>query len=311
MNSFRIRLRPLDIALLGYIAAQISIILLFGTDRPGWSFTILFYLAAAGMAVIISAYPFSEAGSFWRALRLTYPVFLFTFLYQAAGIQIFTIFKIPFDAQMVTLENTILGADPAFMLQRYMAVWINESINFFYVSYYLTVPAAALILLARGRWISLEKFTLSASLAFYASYLIFIIYPVVGPRFFLSDYYYLPIIGPFFTPLAEKIVGYGGFYGGAMPSSHCAVAFVAIASLFAEFKKIRFFLFVYLALLCFSTVYGRYHYVSDVLAGLFVGWLALIISGRWLNRFLERINDKMSEEQATKSEPVGILDKRN
>ncbi len=69
---------------------------------------------------------------------------------------------------------------------------------------------------------------LTTCLTFFISYVIFLIYPVVGPRIYLDDIFYLPLVGPYFTPLAQKIVTKGGLFGGAMPSSHCAVALVAV-----------------------------------------------------------------------------------
>jgi len=311
MDNLKKKFRPPDIALLIYILTQFLFISLFMTGKPGWYFFLMFYAAAAAIAVIFALFPLREAGIFWRALRMTYPFFLIIFFYEAVGPQVSMIFKQPFDGRIVALENMIFGADPAFAIQRYMEIWLNELMSFAYISYYFIIPAAAIILIVKKRWISLERLTLAISIAFYLSYLMFIIFPVVGPRFYLADHYYLPLIGPVFASLAKVIVDYGGFYGGAMPSSHCAVTLVAVGILSREIRKLRLILIAFLALLCASTVYGRYHYLSDVVMGLAVGWLALKLSKAWLNGYLSGINGKTGEQSFFDHEAVEIAQEQD
>ena len=293
-NNSGIRFRPLDIATLAYIATELIIILIFMLGKQGWFYFLLFYITAAGIVILIVVFDPTVSGLFWRTLRLIYPLFLFTFFYEAVGGQIFLIFDQPFDGQVVALEKAIFGADPAFTMQRYLEVWLNELMNASYISYYFMLPGTAIILLVKKRWDGLERLIFTSAVVFYVCYLIFIFYPVTGPRFFLSDQYYLPIIGPFFTPLAQRILDGGGLYGAAMPSSHCAVALVSMWILAREVPRAAIPSFVLLLLLCASTVYGRYHYISDVLAGLLVGALLLRLAGSWQRKFKAGINEPAS-----------------
>jgi len=66
-----------------------------------------------------------------------------------------------------------------------------------------------------------------------------------------------------------------------MPSSHCAVALVAIWFLVKEFKHLKIPGYFTLVMLCISTIYGRYHYLSDVVVGLFLGFLCIWLTARW------------------------------
>ena len=289
-----IRFRPLDIATLAYIATELIIILTLMLGKQGWFYFLLFYITAAGIVILIVVFDPAVSGLFWRALRLIYPLFLFTFFYEAVGPQVFLIFDQPFDGQVVTLEKAIFGADPAFTMQRYLEVWLNELMNAGYISYYFMLPVSAIILLVKKRWDGLERLVFTSAVVFYVCYLIFIFYPVTGPRFFLNDQYYLPIIGPFFTPLAQRILDWAGLYGGAMPSSHCAVALVSLWILAGEVPRTAIPSLVLLSLLCASTVYGRYHYISDVFAGLLIGALLIRVAGSWQRKFKAGINEPAS-----------------
>ena len=294
INNSAIRFRPLDIATLAYIAIEFAIVLIFMVGRPGWAYLLLFYLVAAGIVILIVMFDLTVSGLFWRALRLVYPLFLFPFLYEAVGPQIFLVFDHPFDPHVIALEKMVFGIDPAFALQQYMEIWLNELMNAGYISYYFMLPVSAIILLFKKRWDALERLVLTGAITFYVCYLIFIFYPVIGPRFFLSEHYYLPIIGPFFTPLTQRILAGGGLYGAAMPSSHCAVALVALWILVREVPKTAIPSFILLSLLCAGTVYGRYHYISDVVAGLLMGAVMLRLAGSWQRKFNARTKELTS-----------------
>lgn len=283
--SSEVRPRPIDIATATYILMEIILLLIFFTGKQGWQFLLFFYLAALGVVALMVVLNLEAAGPFWRIIRIIYPVLLFTLFYEAVGPQIFMIIRHPLDSHVVGLERMVFGADPAFAVQPYLEVWLNELMSFGYASYYLMLPGVVVILLIKKRYRSLERMVLAGAVTFYICYLIFIFFPVVGPRFYLDDFYYLPLIGPFFTPLTQRILAAGGLFGGAMPSSHCAVALVVLWTLAREVRKAAIPAVLLLVLLCAGTVYGRCHYVSDVVAGLLLGALVFRITGFWQNNF--------------------------
>ena len=69
--------------------------------------------------------------------------------------------------------------------------------------------------------------------------------------------------------------------GAALPSSHVAVALCTVFFSFRYLRRIRYAHLAVAGLLCLSTVYCRYHYVVDVLAGL-VTVAVLVPLGNWL-----------------------------
>ena len=69
--------------------------------------------------------------------------------------------------------------------------------------------------------------------------------------------------------------------GAAFPSSHVAVAFCTVYFSFLYLRPIRYFHLLVAILLSLATVYCRYHYVIDVLAGALTA-LLLAPLGNWL-----------------------------
>jgi membrane-associated phospholipid phosphatase len=69
--------------------------------------------------------------------------------------------------------------------------------------------------------------------------------------------------------------------GAAFPSSHVAIAIATVFFSFRYLRPIRWPHLVVAALLCLSTIYCRYHYVVDTVAGVLTA-AALIPLGNWL-----------------------------
>jgi membrane-associated phospholipid phosphatase len=69
--------------------------------------------------------------------------------------------------------------------------------------------------------------------------------------------------------------------GSAMPSSHVAVAWCTVYFSFRYLRAIRYLHLVLACLLTLATIYCRYHYCVDVMAGLLTCALLLPL-GNWL-----------------------------
>jgi membrane-associated phospholipid phosphatase len=80
------------------------------------------------------------------------------------------------------------------------------------------------------------------------------------------------------------LLGVGGIHTSVFPSGHVAAAFSAAGGMWLflpEHKWVGRFLAVLAVLIAIATVYGRYHYLADSLAGLLIaGAVFLIARGR-------------------------------
>jgi len=169
---------------------------------------------------------------------------------------------------------------------------------FSYFSYYLMIAGVGLALFLRKRQ-EFHHYVSVVSFVFYACYLTYIFVPVIGPRIGQRDM--VPMDLPPEVPahaewvVPESVQG-GVFYrvmvfiyhhfetpGAALPSSHVAIALVTVYFSFLYLRKIRWLHLAVAILLCCSTVYGRYHYVVDVAAGVLTTALLLPL-GNWLYR---------------------------
>jgi len=183
---------------------------------------------------------------------------------------------------------------------------LSEVLYASYFSYYLMIGGVGLTLLLRDRR-QFAHFISVVSLVFYVCFLIFIFTPVAGPRILcpgIAGVQLPPDVIPATPPVTPESVGAGVFFrimawiyehfetpGGAFPSSHVAVAICTVYFSFLYLRPIRWAHLAVAFLLCLSTVYCRYHYVVDVVAGAMTAAL-LIPLGNWLFFKFQPANSK-------------------
>jgi membrane-associated phospholipid phosphatase len=275
-----------DYATQGYIAFVALLVLCFhGARVPNWPWLLFLHgLAFAlihGLILFAGRFPASRLLDF---LRHYYPVPLFIGLYRETELlnQMFQAGYL--DAHFLRLELHLFGMQPGLeLMHRFPARWLAELLYAAYFSYYLMIAGVGLALLLRDRR-QFAHFISVVSFMFYVCYANYIFLPVVGPRIVyrgLVDVTLPPEILPnipFDPPesvqsaLLFRVMGwiYDHFEaaGAAFPSSHVAVALGTLYFSFRYLRPIRHVHLIATILLCVSTVYGRYHYVVDVVAGI-------------------------------------------
>jgi len=184
------------------------------------------------------------------------------------------------DSTLQRLELAIFGASPA-------AVWagkapwmaLSELFHFGYVAYYPLIYVPPLVAYLRRQDEVFDRTAAALMAVFGVCFVIFAVYPVVGPRYLWPAPRGIPD-GPL-RRLALGIVGAGSAKGTAFPSSHVAVSVVQTAITLRWQPRLGVWALVATVLLTAGAVYGGFHYAVDALAGVAVG---LVIAGFQLSR---------------------------
>lgn len=294
------RLRFVDLATLAYLAA-VAVLLGVARDRASahWPALLAGHVGLAAAVAAIVRLPDSGAAGWIREL---YPLPLFILLYRESELLNRTVFARPLDPWFLRQEQAWFGTRPSLAFAQWLpATWAAEVLYAAYFSFYVMILGMGAWLVARDR-AAARRFIGVLSAVFYTCYALFIVLPVVGPRVLdtggldaatvsslgLDAVPPLPATtqaGPFARLMAVLYAVFEG-EGGAFPSSHVIVACLTLRESFAHRLRIRWLHAVAVALLCLGTVYGRYHYLVDVLAGLV---LAPVLAGaaEWLRRRVE------------------------
>lgn len=172
------------------------------------------------------------------------------------------------DGRVLGWENALFGTSPALWLpERLPYRALSEWLHLTYLLYYLLLPV--LVLRLSGE--KADRVAFQGLGTLFTCFLIEAFFPVQGPR-------------PLWPPLPESAQGFfwslthavsqrGAVDGAAFPSGH--VAFSTAAALAAwRYDRKLFAVYLLIALsIALATVYGRFHYAVDVLAGWSVAFL--------------------------------------
>jgi membrane-associated phospholipid phosphatase len=268
-------LKPIDLLVFVYFFVLSLIVLIFHKGLENyWNYIGLHVLFLTFMFLFIK-YTHDSRNKFFKFFRNFYPIIFSPFIYKELDNFMLIISPYWLDGYIINFEYWICGFHPTVMLQKIVSPLLTEVLKFSYFSYYFIVFVPALYFYFSKRHKIFNEHIETLMIAFYISYIGFILFPVRGPRYELAYLHTIQLDGYFFTRLQDIIMKSGSTYGGCMPSSHVAVACVSWRVINIHFKKISYFLLPLVILLCFSTVYHRYHYFSDVFAGLIVSCLAL------------------------------------
>lgn len=288
-----------DYATQGYIALVGLLVLLFHNERvPEWPVLIPAHVAGLGLVhLLICAHARRPRNRVLEFLRHFYPVLLYTAFYNETGILNEMIVPGYLDEHVVKFEQTVFGFQPSLAFMHALPhAAVSELFYAAYFSYYVMIVGVGLALFIRNRTQFLHYVSV-VSFVFYCCYLAFIFLPVSGPRLFFRevDGYQLP--AEWLALGAEHpypdAVTRGVFYwiittiyavaepaGAALPSSHVVVALATVSFSFRYLPRVRHVHLVAAVLLCLSTVYCRFHYAVDVVAGIAVAALLVPLGNR-------------------------------
>lgn len=256
--------------------------------RRGRILAINFLLVACFVALLVLTEGLQETGSEWsRFFQLWAPVIFFWWAYKWAGntLHLFYPEDFSWDSALIHFERKYLGL-PSLGWAKRGSRGLTELLHFFYATYYLYTPALGVYLYAQADFSRFESMAVAVLLGYAISYLLFSFLPVWGPRWALVEAGLLEsseqqLRGYGLTRVINYVMYQGiAHKGGAMPSSHTSTAVVFL------FWSARLWGFwggvtagVIVVGMGIGAIYGRYHYVSDIAAGMILGVFTLWVTG--------------------------------
>ncbi|HEX4075157.1 MAG TPA: phosphatase PAP2 family protein [Candidatus Acidoferrales bacterium] len=269
---------------LAYFAWLEAIVLVCHRNIPhaGRYFAIHLLIAAAiGCLVGGAARSRSEV---IRFARHWYPLPLYIFCFEELQGLVHAIFPGWFDPWLVAFDYSIANVHPSVWLARFASPALNDFMQFAYMTYFLELVVLPAILYARRERLAFWTVMVSTAIANYSIYAIAIVLPVESPYYSLARLQTKPLAGGGCTALIDLIERFGRVHGAAFPSAHVAGSMVAVLAAW-RYRRWLFWVCVpFFACMCVATVYGRYHYVADVLAGFAVGAIGLAAGSKLMGR---------------------------
>jgi len=265
---------------------------LFALRVPHWLLLTMINLGVIAYALLIAFFRHRTGNPLlcwlhdWNAIPLL--IFCFKTVYHL----IMPIYRGKvFDGLLIRIDRTLLSVDPTVWLARFSNPYLTETLQVAYSFFYIFFLIIGFEIYRRRDMEQFSRLRFAIAYGFILSYIGYLLVPAVGPRFELHDYARIEseLPGVVLTPYLRWFVDSGDSIPSgasnavagslaqrdAFPSGHTMMTLVLIVLGFQWRTRSRFFLLIAGSLLIVATVYLRYHYVIDVLAGSLLAVLCL------------------------------------
>jgi membrane-associated phospholipid phosphatase len=267
-----------------YLTWLVAILAIFHRNIPHDARYLVLHLAIGAAIIWLAKSASHSRNAALRLARHWYPLPLYIFFFEELQGFVHAIFPGWLDRWFIAFDYNIGGVHPSVWLARFASPALNDYMQFAYMTYFLYLFVLPVILYLQRDRLAFWTVMVSTAIAHYSVYVISILIPVESPYYSLAAFNTKALPGSYCTALVDLIERFGRVHGAAFPSAHVAGSMVAILAAWRYRRWLFWVCLPFFTSMCAATVYGRYHYVADVLAGLAVGTAGFIIGQRLMGR---------------------------
>lgn len=238
-----------------------------------------------------------------------------------------------YDAELLALDLKVFGFEPALVMDRFVNLYTTEWFAFFYYGYFFVLAFHVLPFLFVARRMKLfAEFGLGLFTVYCVAHVLYMVVPGWGPvRYLASDFQNALVPGFWMERVLEAVNG-AGAQKDIFPSLHTAGPLFIVLFSFRHRDKHPFryswpITAFFVGNIILATMFLRWHYLIDVVAGITLatgaclgaGWLSarevarrdrLGLQSIWMPLWPERVPQTVTEpapEPSIDSEPSASL----
>jgi len=277
--NFINNIKTTDVITVAYMLVTALFIVVFG-GASGVFFNPLMIRLFIMLFVMAVIYLHCHWDKKWiNFIHLFYPILLLSYFYGETALLNNLIFSDKLDPIIFKWEQILFGFQPSLEFSiRFPQLWFSELLYMGYFSYYLLTFGVSLIFfIIKPAMAENVIFLIISSLFIY--YMIFIIFPVVGPQYYFSPPFSEVADSGFFSRIVKLIQYYGEHPTGAFPSSHVGIVVVLLTVSYNNLRWLFWVIVPLFLLILLATVYIKAHYAIDIFAGLLSAPIVYYLSG--------------------------------
>ena len=298
MKRFLRPLRTRDITTVVFLTI-LSLLTAVFHARIDEAATLIAINSAASLAIVFFCRLAENKTGLLRIVRDFYMVPGILLVFKEMYILVPSIHPADYDVLLAGIDRWMFGTDPTRWIFRFAHPVVTEILQIAYSLFYFSLVIIGIDLYARADRRAFDHGLFAIVYGFFLSYLGYLCVPAIGPRFILHDFARLPeeLPGLFLTSPLRYMIDIGEsipegtlnpaaiVQRDAFPSGHAMMTLVIMYLAWKFRARTRWFLWITGTLLIVGTVYLRYHYVIDLIAGLlfmlFTVWSAPILERKW------------------------------
>jgi membrane-associated phospholipid phosphatase len=222
----------------------------------------------------------TTAQKLWHFWRHWYPHLFFLFCFEELGKLMHLVTPAWQDAKLIAADYWLAGVHPTVWLEQFATPARNEFMQLVYLTYFTYLLVVGGVLYYRRDWHGYWSVMTYSAAGYAIGYVIAILFPIQSPWFSMAGAWHGPLQGGPITATINFIEHYGRVRGAAFPSEHVAGSVAALWGAWRHRRWLFWVLAPMVVCMCVSTVWGRYHYVVDVVGGVVTGTLGYMIGSR-------------------------------
>jgi len=279
--------RPADAVTIIFLLFLTVLTVIFYRDIPKAPFLVSLYSIFLIIQVVIIKVKHNS-----RFMSLFYdiifPVACVLVIFDSLGWLVHYVNPEDIDPILIRLDYMIFNNHPTVILERITSPLLTDMLQSAYCTYYF-IPISFGIFLLRNK--QREEFNRTLFLilfCYYLSYLGYILMPALGPRFTINHLQTTELHGLIIAePIQRLLNQLEGIKRDAFPSGHTGIAVLVLYLAYRFERRFFWILLPVVSALIFSTVYCRYHYVVDIIAGFGLTLLSVILGEWYYERWLK------------------------
>jgi membrane-associated phospholipid phosphatase len=242
-----------------------------------------YFVSGSRQAERASEAPWEFARPYWEIVRDWFPFLIILLMYYSLwGDSTRLLTTHDQDAILIALDEKLFGFQAALAMQRFISPPLTAWMDWAYFYHVLNIPLVACVVYLRRPSRQFREMMSGLMVVCFIGLLGYVLVPAIGPMYTLRDKFTVPLDQsiPIFNRQVE-FMDFARIHRDVFPSMHVAISFLVWLYAYRNSRRLFWIISPLILSLWVSTVYLRYHYLVDVLAG-----LALAPLCYWLSNFL-------------------------
>lgn len=298
-------INPTDIVVLVFFTFLTTLNLIFYDKVPNWSALVFLNIIFMFFVFWISIKAFDARDSIWELIHFYYVIPIIFLSFKEVYFLLRAIHSVDYDNLLIEADRFLFGGiDPTVFLFQFSHPIITEILQIAYGSFFFLPIILGVEFHLKKEYEKFRYIIFLVVFGFLLSYAAYFLLPAVGPRFTLHKFEYtnIELPGIFLTNLLREIVNtaesiptgtvdpYLAVQRDVFPSGHTMMTLIVMYLAIKFNSQNKLFFLVDGSLLIFATVYLRYHYVVDLLGGLFF-MIITVVTGKKLYNWWQLKNN--------------------
>ena len=226
---------------------------------------------------------------YWEILRDWFPFLVILMMYYSLwGDATHLLVTTDRDADLIAWDQRLFGFQASVAIQRFISPPLTAWMEFAYAFHILNIPIVACFIYLRRSRLRFREMMAGVLVVTFFGVLGYLLVPAIGPMYTLRDQFTVPLTQPLALVNRQiEFMDYARILRDVFPSLHVGMSLVVWMYAYRNSRRLFWILSPLVLSLWVSTVYLRYHYLVDVLAGFVLGPPCFLLANWLFKRFGE------------------------